>query len=191
MIKTRTSPIYCCVYIELSNSRLPLPSLIIVVESILLFLYSRMIMGKYMLSLKEILKAKVGNPVIVPESSNVAFAIRTMNEYQVGSVMVQSQTGQPIGILTERDVIKLYAEGVDNFEKILIRDCMNTEMTVGHPSDSVSEVLAIMTVKRFRHMPVVEGSKMVGVVSIGDLVKAKLEEAVQEAQILRDYISAN
>ena len=68
-------------------------------------------MGKYMLSLKEILKAKVGNPVIVPESSNVAFAIRTMNEYQVGSVMVQSQTGQPIGILTERDVIKLYAKG--------------------------------------------------------------------------------
>jgi CBS domain-containing protein len=149
-----------------------------------------MIMGKYMLSLKEILKNKGGSPVIVSESSNVASAIRTMYEYQVGSVIVvQSQTGQPIGILTERDVIKLYAEGVNNFEKILVRDCMNTEMTVGHQSDPVSEVLAIMTVKRFRHMPVVEGSKMVGVVSIGDLVKAKLEEAVQEAQILRDYIS--
>jgi CBS domain-containing protein len=63
-------------------------------------------------------------------------------------------------------------------------------MTTGKPSDTISEVLVIMTAKRFRHMPVVdENGKMIGVVSIGDLVKAKLEETAKEAQALREYIT--
>jgi CBS domain-containing protein len=67
---------------------------------------------------------------------------------------------------------------------------MTCNMTTGKPGDTVSEVLAIMTAKRFRHMPVVDdGGKMIGVVSIGDLVKAKLEETAQEAQALRKYIT--
>jgi CBS domain-containing protein len=67
---------------------------------------------------------------------------------------------------------------------------MTCDMTTGKPGDTVSEVLAIMTTKRFRHMPVVdEDGKMIGVVSIGDLVKAKLEETAQEAQALREYIT--
>lgn len=142
-----------------------------------------------MLELKEILKKKGGKPVIVPEASTVASAIRTMNESRVGSVMVQGSGGEPIGILTERDVIRLYAEGESDFETMLIKDWMTTEMTIGKPSDTVSEVLAIMTVKRFRHLPVVEDGKMVGVVSIGDLVKAKLEETAFEAKALREYIT--
>ncbi len=66
---------------------------------------------------------------------------------------------------------------------------MTCEMTTGKPGDTVSEVLTVMTAKRFRHMPVVEDGKMVGVVSIGDLVKAKLEETAREAQALREYIT--
>lgn len=142
-----------------------------------------------MMQLKEILKNKGGLPVIVPEASTVASAIRTMNEHRVGSVMVQGPGGEPIGILTERDVIRLYAEGESDFETMLVKDWMTTEMTIGKPSDTLSEVLAIMTVKRFRHLPVVEDSKMVGVVSIGDLVKAKLEETAFEAKVLREYIT--
>jgi CBS domain-containing protein len=142
-----------------------------------------------MMELKEILKKKGDKPVIVPEASTVASAIRTMNEHRVGSVMVQGPGGEPIGILTERDVVRLYAEGESDFETMLIKDWMTTEMTIGQPSDTVSEVLAIMTVKRFRHLPVVEDGKMVGVVSIGDLVKAKLEETAFEAKVLREYIT--
>jgi len=142
-----------------------------------------------MMELKEILKKKGDKPVIVPEASTVASAIRTMNEHRVGSVMVQGPGGEPIGILTERDVVRLYAEGESDFETMLIKDWMTTEITIGQPSDTVSEVLAIMTVKRFRHLPVVEDGKMVGVVSIGDLVKAKLEETAFEAKVLREYIT--
>lgn len=143
-----------------------------------------------MLQLKEVLSKKGGQPVIVPEASTVASAIRTMNEHRVGSVMVQAPSGEPMGILTERDVVRLYAEGESDFETMLIKDWMTTEMKVGKPDDTVSEVLALMTVKRFRHLPVVEGGKMVGVVSIGDLVKAQLDETALEAQLLREYITS-
>ncbi|MGB2682855.1 MAG: CBS domain-containing protein [Candidatus Competibacter sp.] len=143
-----------------------------------------------MMRLKEILTNKGGQPVIVSEASTVGSAIRTMNQHRVGSVMVQGQNGEPIGILTERDVVRLYAQGETDFETMVVKDWMTTDMTTGQPDDSVSEVLAIMTVKRFRHLPVVEETRMVGVVSLGDLVKAQLEEIAFEAKVLREYISS-
>ncbi|HHW78414.1 MAG TPA: CBS domain-containing protein [Xanthomonadaceae bacterium] len=141
------------------------------------------------MQLKEILNKKGGQPVTVPATATVADAIRAMTEYRVGSVIVPNADGSPAGIFTERDVLKLCAEGRTDFAKMSIRPYMTCDMTTGKPSDTVSEVLAIMTTKRFRHMPVVEDGKMVGVVSIGDLVKAKLEETAFEAKVLREYIT--
>lgn len=143
-----------------------------------------------MMQLKEILKRKGGQAITVPPTATVADAIRAMTEHKVGSVMVPNADGSPAGIFTERDVLNLCAEGRTDFAKMSIRPCMTCDMTVGRPSDTVGEVLAIMTAKRFRHLPVVDDEgKMIGVVSIGDLVKAKLEETAQEAQALRDYIT--
>ena len=143
-----------------------------------------------MMLLKEILKRKGGQPVTVPASATVADAIRAMNDHKVGSVVVPNADGSPAGIFTERDVLTLCAEGRTDFAKMSIRPCMTCAMTTGRPGETVSEVLAIMTAKRFRHMPVVDDDgKMVGVISIGDLVKAKLEETAQEAQALREYIT--
>ncbi len=143
-----------------------------------------------MMQLKEILKKKGGQPVTVPASASVAEAIQAMTEHRVGSVMVPNADGSPAGIFTERDVLRLCAEGRTDFAKMSIRPCMTCAMTTGKPGDTVSEILAVMTAKRFRHVPVVDDEgKMIGVVSIGDLVKAKLEETAQEAQALREYIT--
>jgi len=143
-----------------------------------------------MMQLKEILSKKGGQPVTVPTTATVAAAIHAMTEHKVGSVMVPNVDGSPAGIFTERDVLKLCAEGRTDFAKMSTRPCMTCDMTIGKPSDTIGEVLTIMTAKRFRHMPVVdESGKMIGVVSIGDLVKAKLEETAQEAQALREYIT--
>ncbi len=141
-----------------------------------------------MMQLKEVLKIKGGLPVTVPATATIADAIRAMSEHKVGSVIVPNADGSPAGIFTERDVLNLCAEGRVDFAKMPIRSCMTCDMTTGKPEDGVSEVLSIMTAKRFRHLPVVEDGKMVGMVSIGDLVKAKLEETAQEAKSLRDYI---
>ena len=143
-----------------------------------------------MMLLKEILKTKGGQPVTVPATATVADAVRAMNDHKVGSVVVPNADGSPAGIFTERDVLTLCAEGRTDFAKMSIRPCMTCAMTTGQPAETVSEVLIIMTARRFRHMPVVdEEGKMIGVVSIGDLVKAKLEETAREAQALREYIT--
>lgn len=143
-----------------------------------------------MMQLKAVLKNKGGQPVTVPTTATVADAIRAMSEHRVGSVMVPYDDGTPAGIFTERDVLRLCAEGRTDFASMPIRPCMTCDITTSQPSDTVSETLATMTTKRFRHIPVVEDGKLIGVVSIGDLVKAKLEETAQEAQALREYITA-
>ncbi len=142
-----------------------------------------------MMQLKEVLNNKGGQPVIVPTTATVADAIHAMSEYRVGSVMIPYADGTPAGIFTERDVLRLCAEGRTDFANMPIRPCMTCDITTCKPGDTVSEALAVMTAKRFRHIPVVEDGKLIGVVSIGDLVKAKLEETAQEAQALREYIT--
>lgn len=143
-----------------------------------------------MKKLKDILQNKGAQAVTVSTTAKVADAIRAMTEHKVGSVIVPNVDGSPAGIFTERDVLNLCAEGRTDFANMGIRPCLSCEMIVGKPSHSVSETLVTMTNKRFRHMPVVdEGGKMIGVVSIGDLVKAKLDETAQEAQALREYIT--
>jgi CBS domain-containing protein len=143
-----------------------------------------------MMLLKDILKNKGGQPVTVPPTATVADAIRAMNDHKVGSVVIPNMDGSPAGIFTERDVLDLCAEGRTDFARMTIPPCMTCDIIAGNLDDKVGDVLAIMTAKRFRHMPVVENGKMVGVVSIGDLVKAKLEETAVEAQNLREYITS-
>ena len=143
-----------------------------------------------MMQLKEILKKKGDQPVTVPTTASVADAIHAMNKHKVGSVMVLEASGAPAGIFTERDVLNLCAENRTDFARMSIRPCMTCDITTGQPDETISEALTVLTAKRFRHLPVVEDGKLTGVVSIGDLVKAKLEETAQEAQALREYITA-
>jgi len=142
-----------------------------------------------MMQLKEILKKKGGQPVTVPATATVADAIRAMKENRVGSVMIPNADGSPAGIFTERDVLNLCADGLTDFARMSIRPYMTCDITTSKLEDTISEALAVMTAKRFRHLPVIEGYVMVGVVSIGDLVKAKLEETALEAKVLREYIT--
>ena len=142
-----------------------------------------------MMQLKEILKTKGGQPVTVPSTATVADAIRAMKEFRVGSVIVPNADGSPAGIFTERDVLNLCADGLTDFARMSIRPYMTCDMTTGKLDETISEALSVMTAKRVRHLPVIEENKMVGVVSIGDLVKAKLEETAMEAKVLREYIT--
>jgi CBS domain-containing protein len=143
-----------------------------------------------MMQLKQLLEKKGAGAVTVAASVSVGAAIQTMYKHRVGSVVIQADSGMPIGILTERDIMCLCAEGKTDFENMSLKDCMTTELVVGKPEDKVPEVLGIMTARRFRHMPVVKDGQLVGLVSIGDLVKATLEETAQEAEALRNYITS-
>jgi CBS domain-containing protein len=142
------------------------------------------------MNLKDVMAAKGHRVVTVPARSSVADAIRTMHAEKVGSVMVPDAEGCPVGIFTERDVVRLYADGDRDFDKLPVETRMTCSVVLGRLSMSADEALGLMTERRFRHLPVVEDGKLLGLVSIGDLVKAKLNEAAQEAQALRAYITS-
>ena len=140
--------------------------------------------------LKDVLAAKGRRVVKVSAKSTVADAIRNMHGENVGSVMIPDSERRPVGIFTERDVVRLYAEGDRDFDKLPLESRMTCSVVVGRLSMSVDEALGLMTERRFRHLPVVENGELIGLVSIGDLVKTKLNEAAEEAQALRTYISS-
>ena len=140
--------------------------------------------------LKDVMATKGHRVVTVRAKSSVADAIRTMHAEKVGAVMVPDAEGCPVGIFTERDVVRLYADGDRDFDTLAVEARMTCSVVVGRLSMSVDEALGLMTERRFRHLPVVEDGKLLGLVSIGDLVKIKLEETAQEAQALRSYITS-
>ena len=142
------------------------------------------------MKLKDVLAAKGRRVVTVPARSSVADAIRTMHAEQVGSVVVPDAGACPVGIFTERDVLRMYAEGDRDFDALPIESRMTCSVVFGRPSMTVDEALGLMTQGRFRHLPVLEDDKLVGIVSIGDLVKMKLSETAEEAQALRAYIAS-
>jgi CBS domain-containing protein len=141
--------------------------------------------------LKDVLEVKGRRLVTVPAKSSVANAIRTMHAENVGAVVVPDGEACPVGIFTERDVLRLHAEGERDFESLAVEARMTCSIVVATLSMSVDEALGLMTERRFRHLPVVEDGRLLGIVSIGDLVKAKLKETAQEAQALRAYITAS
>lgn len=142
------------------------------------------------MKLEEVLAAKGHRVVTVSAKSSIADAIRTMHAEKVGAVLVPDAEGCPVGIFSERDVLRLYAEGDRDFDSLAIEARMTCSLVVGRLSMPVDEALRLMTERRFRHLPVVEDGRLLGMVSIGDLVKVRLEETAQEAQALRAYIAS-
>jgi CBS domain-containing protein len=142
------------------------------------------------MKLKDVLAAKGRRIVTVPAKSSIAGAIRVMHAEKVGAVMVPDARGCPVGIFTERDVVRLHADGERDFDTLAVEAQMTCSVVVGTLSMSVEQALGLMTERRFRHLPVIEEGKLLGLVSIGDLVKVKLTESAQEAQALRQYIAS-
>jgi CBS domain-containing protein len=142
------------------------------------------------MTLKEVLAGKGRRVVTVSAKSSVADAIRTMHAEKVGAVLVPDAEGCPVGIFTERDVLHMYAGGDRDFDTLAVETRMTCSIVLGRLSMSVDEALGLMTEHRFRHLPVVEDGRLLGLVSIGDLVKVRLEETAQEAQALRAYIAS-
>ena len=143
------------------------------------------------MKLAELLAHKSGDTVTLAPEASVAEAIRAMCRKKVGSVIIRGTGGDILGIFTERDVLWLCSEGKGaELESLPITEYMTVDVMTGRPDDRIDDVLNLMTEKRFRHLPIVQDGKLVGLLSLGDLVKAKLQETAVEAQALREYISS-
>lgn len=126
--------------------------------------------------------------ITVSPNATVMDTVRIMNQHRIGAVVVLDQD-ELVGIFTERDILKrLIAESRDP-ERTLVRRVMTTEPTTITPDETIENALSIMTEKRHRHLPVLRDGQLVGIVSIGDIIRALLEKNEMEATHLRSYIS--
>jgi CBS domain-containing protein len=139
--------------------------------------------------ISEILHSKIGQVVCVSVDASMAEATGLLHKHRIGAVLVMD--GDAIaGVLSERDIVRgLHAKGAAVLDHP-VRGCMTTPVATVSPRDRVDTALEIMTALRFRHLPVLDDGRLVGVVSIGDLVKHKIEETEREAAELKTYISA-
>ena len=112
-----------------------------------------------------------------------------MIEANIGSLLVTKE-GETAGIVTERDYLRRVAHEGPTDEEVTVAEIMSSPLIVVTPETTIDECMALMTDRRIRHVPVVEGSEVVGMVSIGDLVKFKSKKQSFEIQYLTEYISS-
>jgi len=138
----------------------------------------------------QILKAKGDVVFTASPGETVAAAAALLHSRRVGAMVVLDEGEEVVGILSERDLVRLIAERGAGALKLTVADCMTRDVVFAEPGETVDSLMSRMTDRRIRHLPVCADGRLVGIVSIGDLVKSKIAETVAEAEGLKAYISA-
>lgn len=116
-------------------------------------------------------------------------ACRELENRRVGALVALDEQGGIAGVLSERDIVRNAARAGCSALSLTVKECMTRSVVTISPEASLDDALSRMTDRRIRHLPVVQNGKLLGVISIGDLVKAKIEEAQAESAALKEYIA--
>lgn len=138
----------------------------------------------------DILRSKGATVHTVSPDDKIATAVSVLNDKNIGAVVVKDGADNVVGILSERDVVRRLGREGAAVLSAPVKSCMTSDPVTCGVDATVDEILGRMTERRVRHMPVVNGGELVGLVSIGDVVKRKIDETEQEAAALRDYITS-
>lgn len=136
-----------------------------------------------------ILKSKGADVISVGPDNPLSSVIDTLASRRIGAVLVLHGDGRVAGVLSERDVVRALARHGAGALAMPASDFMTSEVVSAGPQDSIGLVMEKMTHGRFRHLPIVEAGHLVGIISIGDVVKRRIDDAEHEAQALRDYVT--
>ncbi len=141
------------------------------------------------MNLRELLERKERRDIVTVEPQmDIRGAMKILVKNKIGALLVCGGDNKLAGIITERDILwRLYQDGEDTMSK-KVEDLMTKKVIVGILDDSVETAETFMTTNRFRHLPVMEGDKVVGLISIGDIVKSRLGDLKVENRYLTDYI---
>jgi CBS domain-containing protein len=137
----------------------------------------------------EILRSKGHTVATIHPEQSVFSAIKEMKSRAVGALVVSTDATTVAGIVSERDVVRALCDGPGVLDRP-VADIMTSKVVTCSADDTVTRAMAVMTHRRHRHLPVVAGGKLSGIVSLGDLVKARLEEVELESRVLRDVYLA-
>jgi CBS domain-containing protein len=138
----------------------------------------------------QMLKGKGGGIITVKPDDTVARAAGLLADNRIGAVVVSTDGKIIAGILSERDIVRELARRGADVLVAPVSQLMTAKVVTCRLNDSVNEIMAMMSQGRFRHLPVAEYGELVGIVSIGDVVKARVSEIEGEANALREYINA-
>ena len=141
------------------------------------------------MKVNEILKSKGPHVYSIGEDRTVKEAIDMMHRNHIGSLVILNISGDLTGIISERDILELCFKYPDNFQKLIIKNVMSKQTIIAEPGDDIDYIEMVMTSEFIRHVPIVEYNKLVGLVSIGDIVKAQSKIIQFENKYLRDYIN--
>ncbi len=142
------------------------------------------------MKISSILSKKGGEIISIEHEATVQNAIEVLAEHNIGALVVMDASGELTGIISERDIILAAAKPPD-VGSFPVSQVMTTEVIIGLPEDDVISVAHIMTEKRFRHLPVRSGERLIGIVSIGDILKAQRDEYMGEIDTLETMLMAN
>ena len=139
------------------------------------------------MTVRSILDSKGHQILNVEPDAKLSAAIKTLGERKIGAVLVMSQ-GRLEGILSERDIVRVLGERGAKVLDEPVSAVMTRKVVSCRQADTVAAIMEMMTLGKFRHLPVLEGDRVVGLISIGDIVKWRVREYETEQEALRDYI---
>jgi CBS domain-containing protein len=140
------------------------------------------------MNVKAILAAKGGDIVSIEPTADLAAAAKLLAERRIGSVVIRGAGGRLAGILSERDIVRALAEHGAAALQLPVGQAMTRNVATCGEDDSVASIMERMTEGKFRHLPVVENGNLVGLISIGDVVKQRVDQIERESEAMRDYI---
>ena len=139
---------------------------------------------------KDILTTKGADIVTISPEATLSDAIGTLAARNIGAVLVLNAERDVVGILSERDVVRVLDGAPTGYRETKVSAVMTTHVFTADLNSSIDDLLDMMTEKRIRHIPIMDAGQLAGVLSIGDVVKHRIREAVGEAEALKDYIAA-
>lgn len=142
------------------------------------------------MQVERILETKGHAVHTIRADATLADAVAALNRHGIGAVVVVDANGRVAGILSERDVVRHLGQDWAHLSVLPVTTCMSRRLVTARRSASVAELMESMTSHRVRHIPVLERGELVGLVSIGDVVKVKIDETEREARALREYIAS-
>jgi len=142
------------------------------------------------MKLAEILRSRTQEVIKIRASECIADAATALTENKIGALLVEDDSGAIVGILSERDIVGGMGPHGANLRDVAVGELMTANLIRCSPNDSVNEAMAMMSDRHIRHLPVFDGDDLVGFISIGDLVKCRINEVQAEAEAMRAYIAS-
>jgi CBS domain-containing protein len=140
------------------------------------------------MKVRDLLQAKGSAVMSIHPEATLYDALAALVHHRIGSLVVIDGTGNVAGLITERDLLRECLTRGEQLKDLQVREVMTTRLIIGVPEDEVGYVMGIMTQNRIRHLPIMHGQHLEGLISIGDVVKAQLEETEFENRYLKEYI---